>query len=77
MVSLMTCAGETGQAMGPLRRYLFFSLPFGITTVVGAMGRVEVLDDSFGGLLSFLGFFAILLLRWTPLGMVCSSFFPN
>lgn len=56
-----------------LRHYLFFNFPFGITAVVGAMGRVEVLDDSFGGLLSFLGFFVILLLRCTPLGMVCSS----
>jgi hypothetical protein len=52
---------------------LFFSLPLGITAVVGAMGRVEVLDGSGGKLVSFLGFFAILLLFCSPLAMVGSS----
>lgn len=43
--------------------YLFFILPLGSTAVVGGVGRVEAVDNSFGGLVSFLGFFVILLLR--------------
>jgi hypothetical protein len=48
---------------------LSFILPFGAIDVVGALGLVEVDDDSFGGALSFLGFFVILLLRCSPLAM--------
>ncbi|MCA6215948.1 hypothetical protein KGA65_05240 [Ideonella sp. B7] len=53
-------------------RYLFFNLPLGKTEVVGGMGRVELEGDSFGGLVSFLGFFTILLPRCSPLGMTHS-----
>lgn len=53
--------------------YLFFNLPLGSTTVVGGVGRVEVEADSCGTPESFLGFFVILLLRCSPLGMACSS----
>ena len=49
--------------------YLFLSLPLGSTDVVGATGRVDVDEESFAGLVSFLGFFAILLLRCSPLGI--------
>jgi len=42
---------------------LFFNFPFGITVVTGGVGRSDVLDGLGGGLVSFLGFFAILLLR--------------
>lgn len=52
--------------------HLSFILPLGITDVVGAIGRVEVEDASLAGLVSFLGFLAILLLRCSPLGMVFS-----
>ncbi|EGI75800.1 hypothetical protein HGR_15009 [Hylemonella gracilis ATCC 19624] len=38
--------------------------------MVGGTGRVDTDEDSGGGLVSFLGFFAILSLRCTPLGMV-------
>jgi len=55
-------------------RYLFFILPLGKTDVIGATGRVDVDGaESSGGLLSFFGFFTILLLRCSPLGMVGSS----
>lgn len=54
------------------RHHLFFNLPFGATVVTGATGRVDTLDDSLGGLVSFLGFFTILLLRCSPFGMTCS-----
>lgn len=53
--------------------YLFFNLPFGNTAVVGGIGRVDVPEESGGGLLSFFGFFVILLLRCSPLAMVYSS----
>jgi hypothetical protein len=52
--------------------YLFFNLPLGTTAVVGATGRDEVEEDSAGKLVSFFGFFAILLLRCSPLAMVFS-----
>jgi hypothetical protein len=52
--------------------YLFFNFPFGSTDVIGATGRLEVPAVSGGRLVSFLGFFAILLLFWSPLAMVCS-----
>jgi len=52
--------------------YLVLSFPLGSTVVVGAMGRVEAAVESLGALVSFLGFFAILLLRCSPLGMVFS-----
>ncbi len=47
--------------------YLFFSLPRGMTAVIGATGRSEV--DVLGGDVSFFGFFAILLLRCSPLAI--------
>lgn len=55
-----------------LGAYLFFSLPLGMTEVVGAMGRVEADPGSLGALASFFGFFVILLLRCSPLAMACS-----
>jgi hypothetical protein len=57
---------------GTAGSYLFFSLPFGMTVVVGATGRVDEPDTSLGGLVSFFGFFTILLLRCSPLGMSSS-----
>ena len=48
---------------------LFFNLPFGMTVVVGGVGRSEVPPPSLGGEWSFFGFFAILLLRWSPLAI--------
>ena len=60
------------DAAGLEGRYrLFFSLPFGRTVVTGGIGRS--LNDSFGGEVSFFGFFVILLLRCSPLGMSGSS----
>lgn len=53
--------------------YLFFNLPLGATTVTGGTGRVDVEAESLGAPVSFLGFFTILLLRCSPLGIVCSS----
>lgn len=50
---------------------LFLSLPLGITVVVGAIGRSELC--SLGGEVSFLGFFAIFWLRWSPLAMRSSE----
>lgn len=47
--------------------YLFFSLPFGITTVIGGAGRSEV--EPFGSDVSFFGFFVIFSLRWSPLAI--------
>lgn len=41
--------------------YLFFSLPRGMTAVIGAMGRSDV--EFLGSEVSFLGFFAIFSLR--------------
>ncbi|MCU0754229.1 MAG: hypothetical protein MUE46_03805 [Xanthomonadales bacterium] len=64
---------DTATAAASSGAYLFFSFPFGITVVVGATGRVELEETSFGGLASFLGFFTILLLRCSPLGMSYSS----
>jgi hypothetical protein len=43
-------------------------LPRTGTVVWGGVGRSELI--SFGGAVSFFGFFAILLLRWSPLAMV-------
>lgn len=60
------------MAWRPDNDYLFFNLPLGKTEVVGAVGRVDTDDDSFGKLESFLGLFVILLLRCSPLGMVLS-----
>ena len=51
--------------------YLFFSLPLGMTVVTGGMGRSDALC-SLGGEVSFLGFFAILLLRCSPLAILVS-----
>ena len=78
---VLVCAVEMGEhgthqksaGFGP-RAYLFFNLPFGSTEVTGAMGLVDGLEASCGRLVSFLGFFAILLLRCSPLAMVFSSF---
>ena len=42
---------------------LFFSLPLGITVVVGGDGRDEIAAASFTGPVSFLGFLVNLLLR--------------
>jgi hypothetical protein len=50
--------------------YFVFNLPLGSTAVVGGMGREDAAEESFGGLLSFFGFLAILLLRCSPLGML-------
>jgi hypothetical protein len=58
-----------GALPGPRAPY-FFGFPFGITVVMGGMGRSEV--ESFGGEVSFFGFFAILLLRCSPFGMEAS-----
>jgi hypothetical protein len=44
-----------------------------MTEVTGGVGRVDVPEESCGGLLSFFGFFVILLLRCSPLAMMCSS----
>jgi hypothetical protein len=41
--------------------YLFFSLPRGMTAVIGAIGRSDV--EFLGSEVSFLGFFAIFSLR--------------
>lgn len=62
-----TCCGDEESC-----RYLFFSLPLGMTEVVGAMGRVEADPGSLGALASFFGFFVILLLLCSPLAMSCS-----
>ena len=48
--------------------YLFFSLPLGMTVVIGGIGRSEPLPSR-GSEVSFLGFFAILLLRCSPFAM--------
>ena len=53
--------------------YFVFSFPLGSTAVVGGTGRVDVVEESLGGLVSFLGFLGILLLRCSPLGMLNSS----
>ncbi len=47
--------------LSPMRHYLFFSLPRGMTAVIGAIGRSEV--EFLGSEVSFLGFFAIFSLR--------------
>ena len=60
-----TCSTESGVA-----GYFVFNLPLGTTVVVGGIGREDAAEESFGGLLSFFGFFAILLLRCSPLGML-------
>ena len=62
---------DAGAVSGPTH-YLFFNLPLGMTAVTGATGRADVEDVSFGGLVSFLGFLTILLLRCSPLGMTDS-----
>jgi hypothetical protein len=48
---------------------LFFSLPLGRTDVIGAMGRSDTPPMGLGGELSFLGFFAIFSVRWSPFAM--------
>ena len=55
--------GGPKRAPRPEPRHLFFSLPLGSTVVTGGMGRSELV--SLGGEVSFLGFFTILLLRWS------------
>jgi hypothetical protein len=57
--------------------YFVFSLPLGRTAVVGGTGLVDTVEESFGGLVSFFGFFAILLLRCSPLGMLDSSWMSS
>ncbi len=47
----------------PPSAHLFFNFPFGITVVTGGVGRSDVVEGLGGGLVSFLGFFTILLLR--------------
>jgi hypothetical protein len=59
-----------GSAENGATSYFVFNLPLGATVVVGGMGREDAAEESFGGLLSFFGFFAILLLRCSPLGML-------
>ena len=49
--------------------YLFFSLPRGATAVMGGVGRSETDPPSLGSEVSFLGFFAILLLCICPLAI--------
>jgi len=51
--------------------YLFFSLPRGATKVTGALG-LSPGTMGLAGDVSFLGFLDILLLRCSPLAMVCS-----
>lgn len=46
-----------------------------MTAVVGGVGRSETLV--LGGEVSFLGFFAILLLRWSPFAMEVSKKQPQ
>jgi hypothetical protein len=60
-------------ACSAIAAYLFFSLPLGITVVMGGVGRVDVEDESLGTSRSFFGFFEFLSLRCTPLGMMGSS----
>jgi len=50
------------------RAYLFFNLPRGATKVTGALG-LSPGTITLGGDVSFFGFFAILLLRCSPLAM--------
>ncbi len=50
--------------------HLSLTLPRGATKVVGATGLSEV--KFLGGAVSFFGFFAILLLRCSPLAMRAS-----
>jgi hypothetical protein len=59
----------TSLREGARTRHLFFSFPLGSTVVVGGTGRseTETGDDSAGRGASFFGFFAILLLRCSPL----------
>jgi hypothetical protein len=52
------------------RSYLVLILPRGMMDVMGGIGRSDV--PSFGGDVSFLGFFAIFSLRWSPLAMLSS-----
>ncbi|KAI1695017.1 hypothetical protein Ddc_21576 [Ditylenchus destructor] len=52
---------------------LFFSLPLGMTAVIGATGRSETEDDSLELPLSFLGFILALSLRCSPFGILNSS----
>jgi len=50
----------------PETGHLFFSLPLGMTKVVGGIMRSDPaagLEGALGALVSFLGFFVILLLR--------------
>ena len=54
-------------AKGRKSNYLFLSLPRGMTAVIGAMGRSDV--EFLGSDVSFLGFFAIFSLRWSPLAI--------
>jgi hypothetical protein len=49
------------------RGYFVLGFPRGMTAVIGGVGRSEL--PCLGGELSFLGFFTILLLRWSPLAM--------
>src|SRR3989338_1979777 len=66
---LLAHARLSATACGCWVTYLFFSLPRGMTAVTGGMGRSEP-PLSLGSEVSFLGFFAILLLRCSPLAMV-------
>ena len=53
-------------------RYLALSFPLGRTVVVGGVGRVETDVASLGALVSFFGFFTILLLRCSPFAIAFS-----
>src|SRR3990167_10046786 len=66
---LLAHARLSATACGGWVTYLFFSLPRGMTAVTGGMGRSEP-PLSLGSEVSFLGFFAILLLRCSPLAIV-------
>ncbi|MGY8905627.1 MAG: hypothetical protein ACKVIH_13895, partial [Burkholderiales bacterium] len=66
-VCFNTCLAIPYLARKKRLGYLFFSFPRGTTVVVGCVGRSEV--PSLGGEVSFLGFFAILLLFWSPFAM--------
>ena len=55
--------------------YLFFSLPLGMTAVMGAMGRSDV--EFLGSEVSFLGFFVIFSLRCSPFAIYPPNRHPD
>jgi hypothetical protein len=62
---------KTRRRLRPAADQGSFGLPLGMTAVCGGLGRSEPI--CFGGEVSFFGFFAILLLRCSPLAMEESS----